>query len=86
MNVPALPKGLAEGSPLYRNTYECPCGTSWEDTWDSGCDDDCPSCGLIISPTDSECLSEGKQRELMAFSSHSEGELTDCMCAACLGR
>lgn len=54
-----LPKGLAEGSPLYRNTYECPCGNAWEDQWDCGCDDECGACGLTISPSASECLDEG---------------------------
>lgn len=54
-----LPKGLPEGSPLYHNTYECPCGNVWEDHWDCGCDDDCAACGRTISPSVSECVRAG---------------------------
>jgi hypothetical protein len=55
---PALPKGLEQGSPLFRNFYECECGHSWEDEWDCGCDDECGACGATISPTESEALND----------------------------
>lgn len=58
-----LPKGLAKGSPLYRNTYECPCGNAWEDHWDCGCDDECAACGATISPSESERLDQGQLAE-----------------------
>jgi hypothetical protein len=48
-----LPKGLDDTAHLYRNIYECPCGNSWEDVWDCGCDDECGECGKDISPSDS---------------------------------
>ena len=37
----------------YRNFYECPCGETWEDEWDSTCDDRCPSCDTSVSPSSS---------------------------------
>lgn len=42
----------------YRNTYECPCGSSWEDEWDCMCDDRCPSCNTACSPSKSEELTK----------------------------
>lgn len=39
----------------FRNFYECErCGTEWDDEWDSTCDDECPTCGLIMTPKYSE--------------------------------
>jgi hypothetical protein len=39
-------------APAVRNTYECDeCGTTWEDVWSCGCDDECPGCGADISPS-----------------------------------
>jgi rubrerythrin len=51
--LPAVVKGVPL---LFRNKYACPsCGTNWEDSWDSGCDDDCPTCGQRhIAPSESE--------------------------------
>lgn len=37
----------------FRNTYECGCGNSWEDEWDSTCDDRCSICNTSISPSHS---------------------------------
>ncbi len=37
----------------FENHYECPCGTTWVDVWDSMCDDRCPSCNTSCSPTES---------------------------------
>lgn len=39
----------------FHNYYECPaCKITWEDEWDSTCDDECPNCGVAISPYKSE--------------------------------
>lgn len=47
---------------LRRNEYRCPaCQAAWEDTWCSGCDDTCPSCGCrdvsphTSTPLDARC-------------------------------
>jgi len=45
------PKGLDDGSHVVNNVYECECGNVWEDSWDSGCDDECGSCGADVSPS-----------------------------------
>lgn len=37
----------------FQNLYECPCGETWEDEWDSSCDDRCPTCNTPISPSES---------------------------------
>lgn len=47
------PKGLPDDSHVVNNVYECPCGATWEDAWDCGCDDECPSCGKDVSPSES---------------------------------
>lgn len=40
------------GNPcVWHNDYLCTCGEGWEDWWSCGCDDDCPACGLSISPS-----------------------------------
>lgn len=45
--------------PVFGNHYACPgCCEEWDAVWDSGCDDECPNCGLRdISPIDSVQLS-----------------------------
>lgn len=43
-----------EDAQSYLNTYDCPCGEHWTDTWSACCDDDCPKCGTTCSPTSSE--------------------------------
>ena len=54
------PKGLDEGAPLFANPYDCPvCGRAWDDIWDCGCDDECATCGLTVSPTTSELIRAG---------------------------
>lgn len=40
-------------SPAYRNTYECPCGNSWDDEWSCACDDECSECRATVLPTNS---------------------------------
>lgn len=49
-----------EDETLYRNSYRCPgCGAEWQDTWDSGCDDECGDCGMQdISPYESVKVDE----------------------------
>jgi hypothetical protein len=38
----------------YLNEYHCTaCGVSWDDVWSCGCDDDCPECGVSLSPVQS---------------------------------
>jgi hypothetical protein len=50
-------KQIAEDKEfLYRNHYECSCGETWADEWYCGCDDECPECGLDISPHQSDNL------------------------------
>ena len=46
----------AEGELVFRNYYECSCGTEWDDEWTSMCDDRCPKCNTSISPYTSEEL------------------------------
>jgi hypothetical protein len=43
----------------FRNYYKCvECGNEWEDEWDSTCDDECPNCGTIMTPYESEDINE----------------------------
>lgn len=35
----------------YSNHYECPCGHTWADEWDCGCDDRCSMCNTSCSPS-----------------------------------
>lgn len=48
----------------YQNFYQCPaCGHSWQDYWDSGCDDECPACGQRdVSPYRSVAVNEKGER------------------------
>lgn len=48
------PKGLSDRSHVVINQYECDCGATWTDMWDCGCDDECPACGLTVSPSESD--------------------------------
>jgi rubrerythrin len=44
-----------EHGDWYENNYFCEsCGETWVDQWDSMVDDECPSCGEINSPDESE--------------------------------
>jgi hypothetical protein len=46
-----LEPSLAAQVEIFKNAYEHKeCGTSWNDTWSCGCDDECPKCGTSISP------------------------------------
>jgi len=39
---------------LFMNHYHCSdCDVSWNDYWDSACDDECPECGTVYTPTES---------------------------------
>jgi hypothetical protein len=40
-------------SPHFINTYNCPCGKTYENLWPVQCDDKCRSCGTTCSPTSS---------------------------------
>lgn len=41
----------------FLNHYQCDrCAAAWEDDWSCMCDDDCPECGLTMSPEDSDDL------------------------------
>lgn len=43
----------------FTNFYECPrCKTTWQDEWDSTCDDRCPNCNLTCSPFKSEDIND----------------------------
>lgn len=45
----------------YMNRYDCPCGKSWNMTWDVMCDDRCPTCNSSCSPSYStETVSKSK--------------------------
>ena len=37
---------------MFTMQYECPCGTAWQMTHLHHCDDRCPACDLVNSPTD----------------------------------
>lgn len=44
-------------SQRYLNHYRCPyCQIDWQDEWDCGCNDRCPSCRREITPMASEPL------------------------------
>lgn len=45
-----------DGAPCrFVNHYSCDnCGVDWWDQWSCACDDDCPACGITMSPYDSE--------------------------------
>jgi hypothetical protein len=47
--IDALQAQLAE----VENSYACPCGHAWQDTWTCACNDRCPSCNREIEPTSS---------------------------------
>ena len=38
----------------YINYYFCEyCQETWQDEWDSTCDDECPVCGTVYTPKES---------------------------------
>lgn len=39
---------------LFLNHYKCTCGFEWNDVWGCIVDDECPICGITISPYESE--------------------------------
>jgi hypothetical protein len=44
---------------FYRNYYRCDNGhkiVEWDDEWSCQCDDECPQCGIAISPYASDDL------------------------------
>lgn len=47
---------MADENPdRFTNHYHCTrCDTQWSDNWSCMCDDDCPKCGLTMTPIDSE--------------------------------
>lgn len=47
---PAFPEPPYGHEPM-TNTYECDCGTTWDDDWCCACDDECPSCGTDVEPS-----------------------------------
>lgn len=48
----------------YQNSYKCPCGEEWQDTWDCGaCNDKCPKCNREIEPYESEALPKSPMRD-----------------------
>jgi hypothetical protein len=36
--------------PAFDNIYRCTCGEEWGDVWSCACDDDCPRCGMTMTP------------------------------------
>jgi hypothetical protein len=50
--IDSLPE---EAEKQYINNYHCPdCDEEWTDVWTAMCDDECPKCGTICSPEDSQ--------------------------------
>jgi predicted nucleic acid-binding Zn-ribbon protein len=50
------------------NHFQCVhCGSEWADEWSCMCDDDCPRCGLNLSPYTSDDLTEIIVREEASF-------------------
>ena len=44
-------------SVWYLNHYHCPsCGLDWQDEWDCGCNDHCPSCHQEIVAYQSDLI------------------------------
>ena len=39
---------------MFINFYRCGCGETWQNVWDSTCDDRCPKCRKAIQPYHSE--------------------------------
>lgn len=54
------------------NTYSCePCGQAWTDCHSCGCDDECPTCGVAVSPDDTNFLSGLTDQQPARFVDHS---------------
>lgn len=49
----------------YENHYVCDCGVTWDDRWSCTCDDDCPECGTICSPNNSEEIEFDSNEEVL---------------------
>jgi hypothetical protein len=50
---------------LFRNSYHCdPCEVSWEDIWDSSCNDRCPKCRQETCPEGSEDITPDDPAEV----------------------
>lgn len=45
-----------EKEPLFLNSYDCPCGRVWTDTWSCSCNDKCPNCNCECEPSKSREL------------------------------
>jgi hypothetical protein len=61
----------------FRNTYECPCGNTWQDDGDGTHDDKCAECNLAIQPSKSEDIDDGKD------ANGNENCLNELQCPAC---
>lgn len=49
--------GVERGQDIiFMNSYDCPCGRVWQDTWSCMCNDKCPSCGVECEPSKSREL------------------------------
>lgn len=56
------------GNPcVWLNSYHCATcgefGESWHDDWSAQCDDDCPVCGVAMSPESFDWLPEGGKHD-----------------------
>ena len=46
---------MPDQEKTFVNYYRCTkCGETWNDLWDSACDDECPECGTVMTPYESE--------------------------------
>ena len=58
----AAPNGVVQAqietpAVWYLNHYHCPsCGLDWQDEWDCGCNDHCPSCHQEIVAYQSDLI------------------------------
>lgn len=53
----SLELGLVDHHRLkrYTNFFKCvDCDTKWVDEWSCACDDECPQCGTVMTPYESE--------------------------------
>lgn len=62
----------------FLNHYKCTrCGFEWGDEWSCMCDDDCPRCGLNMSPHTSDDLTEVVVRETESFALYCSPETAE---------
>lgn len=68
------PKGLSPTAHVVTVDYQCDCGASWQNDWDSACDDECPACGATVGAADwidgpacdcAACVTQRKEDEKM---------------------